>query len=44
MNQLGQKSADYNLPFDFKEFRRLLKKMSIRNNDGYKMVINDLVD
>lgn len=43
LDELNKKPSDYDLPDDFKEFRKQLKSMRIQHNEGYKRLLADLV-
>ncbi len=42
LDEIGKKPSDYNLPNDFKLFRKKLKSMQIKNNEGFKLLILDI--
>jgi len=44
LQQINKFPSDYDLPNHFKEFRHKLKKQNIKNHDGYKQMIRDLLD
>jgi len=42
LSEINKQPSDYDLPNDFKEFRKKLKSMRIQHNEKYKEMIGDL--
>lgn len=42
LSEINKQPSDYHLPNDFKEFRNILKRIKIQQNENYKKMIRDI--
>ena len=44
LQEIGKKPSDFGLPDDFKEFKRILKKVKLEHDPNYKAMIDNLLN
>lgn len=42
LREMGKSPSDYQLPDDFEQFKKVLKKVSVEHHPGYKQLLTDL--